>query len=111
MKLEVKYLFPTSSSGVNFYIYQLPEGLGMRKMLAHGVVMRKNQQTREYIFWIFMHFHGVMRVQSPTCTHTRKFYQQHLPDGFIVDSCKHLKPFDLICDSNFLVKLENDGPL
>ena len=27
MKLEVKYFFPTSSSGENFCIYQLPEGL------------------------------------------------------------------------------------
>ena len=31
MKLEVEYLFTTSSSGANFYIYQVPEGLGMRK--------------------------------------------------------------------------------
>ena len=30
MKLEVQYLFPTSSSDVNFYIYQLSEGLGMK---------------------------------------------------------------------------------
>ena len=33
MKLEVKYLFPTSCSGASFYIYQLPEGLAMRKIL------------------------------------------------------------------------------
>ena len=39
MKLKVKYLFPTSSSGANFYIYQLPESLGMRKILAHGIRM------------------------------------------------------------------------
>ena len=31
MKLEFKHLFPTSSSGVSFYIYQLPEDLGMTK--------------------------------------------------------------------------------
>ena len=37
MKSEVKYLFPTSSSGPNFYICQLPEGLGMTKILAHGI--------------------------------------------------------------------------
>ena len=30
-KLEVKYLFPTSSSSANVYIYQLPECLEMRK--------------------------------------------------------------------------------
>ena len=41
MKLEVKYLFPTSSSGANFYIYyQLSEGLGMGKHL-HMVLGRK----------------------------------------------------------------------
>ena len=34
MRLEVKYLFPISSSGANFYIYQLPEGLRMRKILG-----------------------------------------------------------------------------
>ena len=42
MKLEVKYLFPTSSSGANFYIYQLPEGLGMRKILPRGIRMQNN---------------------------------------------------------------------
>ena len=30
MKLEVKYLFPTSFSGANFNIHQFPEGLEMR---------------------------------------------------------------------------------
>ena len=34
MKLKFKYIFPTSSSGTNFYIYQLPEGLEIRKILA-----------------------------------------------------------------------------
>ena len=32
MNLKVKYLFPSSSSGANFCIYQLPECLGMRKI-------------------------------------------------------------------------------
>ena len=49
MKLEVKYLFPNSSSGANVYIYQLSEGLGMRKT-AHGIRMQKNSQTREAAF-------------------------------------------------------------
>ena len=49
MKLEVKYLFPTSSSGANFYIYQVPEGLEMRKILAHGIRMQKNPRTMEDI--------------------------------------------------------------
>ena len=42
MKLEVKYLFPTSSSGASFFIYQLSEGLEMRKILAHSIRMQKN---------------------------------------------------------------------
>ena len=42
MKLEVKYLFPTSSSGASFFIYQLPEGLEMQKILAHSIRMQKN---------------------------------------------------------------------
>ena len=78
MKLEVKYLFPTSSSGANFFIYELPEGLGMRKILAHGTRMQitsEDPQTSEAMFLIFMDFHGVMRVQSPTCTPARKFHQ------------------------------------
>ena len=49
MKLKVKYIFPTLSSVANFYIYQLPEGLGMKKILAHGIRMQKNPQTREDI--------------------------------------------------------------
>ena len=47
MKFEVKYLFPTSSSGAHFYICEMPEGLGMGKIWAHGTRMQKNPQTRE----------------------------------------------------------------
>ena len=65
LPLPPYHLFPTSSSGVNFYIYQLPEGLGI---LAHGIRMQKNPQTRENIFWIFTDFHVVMWVQNPTYT-------------------------------------------
>ena len=68
MKSEVKYIFPTSSSGVSFHIYQLPEGLGMRKILPHGIRIQSNPQTREKIFRIVTAFHRVMRVQSLTCT-------------------------------------------
>ena len=50
MKLEAEYLFSTSSSGANFYTYHLPEGLGMVKMLAHGIKMQKNSQTKEENF-------------------------------------------------------------
>ena len=72
MKLEVKYLFPTSSSGANFYIYQLYEGLGM---IAHGIRTQNNPQTKVDFFWIFMDFHRFMRVQKPTCTSSQKFHQ------------------------------------
>ena len=65
MKLEVQYLLPTCA---NFYIYQLPKGLGIRKILAHGIRMLKNQQTRVDIFWIFADSHAVMWVHSPTGT-------------------------------------------
>ena len=73
MKLEVKYIFPASSFA-DFYIYELPdEGLGMRKILAHGTRMQKNPQTKEDIFWIFTDFHEVMCVQSPTSPPYRNF--------------------------------------
>ena len=36
---RVKHLFQTSSSDGNYYIYELPEGLGMRKILAHGYIL------------------------------------------------------------------------
>ena len=75
MNSEVKYFFPTLSSGTVFYIYQLSEGLGMRNILAYIIRMKKKPQTRENIFWIFMDFHRVMRVQSPPCNPTRKFHQ------------------------------------
>ena len=58
MKLEIKYIFPTSTSGANFYIYELPEGLEMRKILAHGTRMQRNPQARGDIFWIFMELLG-----------------------------------------------------
>ena len=66
MKYEVKYIFPTSTPGLNNYIYKLPDGLGMRRIVAHGTRIQKNPQTREDIFWIFADFHRVMWVQSPT---------------------------------------------
>ena len=66
MKLEVKYIFPTSTLGVNNYIYKLLEGLEMKRILAHGTRIQKNAQTREDIFWIFIYFHGVVWVQNPT---------------------------------------------
>ena len=50
MRLEVKHIFPTSTPGANNYIYKLPEGLGMREILAHGTRTQKNSHTREEIF-------------------------------------------------------------
>ena len=50
MNLEVKYIFPTSAPGVNNYIYKLPKGLGMRRILARGTRTQKNPQIREDIF-------------------------------------------------------------
>ena len=75
MKLEVKYLFRSSSLVANFYIYPLPESLEMRKISAHPIGIQKNPYTREDVFWIFRNFHRVMQVQSPTCTTARKFHQ------------------------------------
>ena len=67
MKLEVKYLFLTLSSGANFYFCHLPEE--MRKILAHGIMVQMNPKTSLDIFWIFMDFLGDMRV-----TPTQKFH-------------------------------------
>ena len=50
MKLEVKYISPTSCSGRNFYIDQLPEGTGMRRILAQGIRIQKNPQSKQNIF-------------------------------------------------------------
>ena len=75
MKLEVKCIFPTSTPGVNNYICKLSEGLGMRRLLAHGTRIQKNPQTRKDIFWIFTDLHRVMWVQSPTYTLRFKFRQ------------------------------------
>ena len=51
---------------MHFYVYKLPEGLGMKKILAYSISMQKNSPTKEGVFWIFTDFYGAMRVQSPT---------------------------------------------
>ena len=43
MQLEIRYLFSITFSGGNFYIYGMPEGLEMRKTLAHRIRMQKNK--------------------------------------------------------------------
>ena len=56
-------------------LHDAQEAMGIRKILAHDIRMKKNPQTKEDTFWIFTDVHGVMRVQSPTCTPARKFHQ------------------------------------
>ena len=48
MKLEVKFLFPTSSSGTNFYIFQSRESLKVRKTLAYGIRIQKIPQKNPH---------------------------------------------------------------
>ena len=56
MKLEVKYLLPTSFSGAKFFIHQFPESLKMTKILAHVIGMQKNPQTQGAKF---LNFYGL----------------------------------------------------
>ena len=56
-------------------LHDAEESMAIRKILAHDIRMKKNPQTKEDTFWIFTDVHGVMRVQSPTCTPARKFHQ------------------------------------
>ena len=51
------------------------QNLGIWKILGHDIRMKKNTQSKEEIFWIFKNFHGIMRIQSPTCTPARKLCQ------------------------------------
>ena len=48
-------------------LHNAEESMAIRKILAHGIRMKKNSQTKEDAFWI-ADFYGVMRAQSPTCT-------------------------------------------
>ena len=42
--------------------------MGIRKVLARDISMKKNPQINEDTFWIFTDFHVVMWVQSSTST-------------------------------------------
>ena len=64
MKLEVKYIFLTSTLGANNYTCKLSEGLGMRQILACGTGIQTNLQTREDIFWIFTDFQSYVGPMS-----------------------------------------------
>ena len=75
MKLEIKYFFPTSTSGANFFINQLSKSLKIRKILAQVIRRQKNPQTREQIFRILIDFQRAIRVQIPTCSTAQKFQQ------------------------------------
>ena len=57
-------------------LHDAEEAMGMRKILAHDIRMKKNPQTKEDTFWIFKDFHRIVQVQNPTCTSSppRKFY-------------------------------------
>ena len=55
-------------------LLNVEEAMGMRKILAHDISIKKNLKSKEDTFWIFTDFHGVTRVQSPTCTPARKFH-------------------------------------
>ena len=55
-------------------LHDAEESMGIRKILAHDIRMKKNPQTKEDTFWI-EDFYGVMWVQSPTCSPARKFQQ------------------------------------
>ena len=61
MKLEVKYIFPTSALSVNNYIYKLSEGLGMTKY-QHMVLgykrLHKQGKTLSGFSQIFMELCG-----------------------------------------------------
>ena len=60
MELEVKYLFSTSSSRANFFIYQLPEDLRMKRILVYEIGMQKNPQTSRT-------FSGFSRILIELC--------------------------------------------
>ena len=49
-----------------FFISQLPEGLGMRKILAHSIRM---QRIHKHQGAQFLDFNWAMWVQSPACPH------------------------------------------
>ena len=51
IKISNFIYFPNSYSGVYFFRYKLSEGLEISKMLAPGIRIQKNPQTRAYILY------------------------------------------------------------
>ena len=56
-------------------LHDAEEAMGMRKILARDIRMKKNPQTKKDNFWIFTDFQEVMQVQSPTYNPAKKFHQ------------------------------------
>lgn len=75
MKLGVKPLFPTPSSGFNFFIYQLFEGLEMRKISVHVIRMQTNPKTKVDSFWIFTDFTELLEFKVRHLPPAPKFQQ------------------------------------
>ena len=75
VKLEVKHLFPTSTWGTHFYIYQLPEGLRMRKILAHMVLGCKRIHKPGLTFSAFLQIFMELCRSKVQLTPTQKFHQ------------------------------------
>ena len=73
----------------------------MEKILAHGIKMQKNSQTRADVFWIFTNFNGVMRIQCPTCSLARKIVSRkfYAMDTFYKSS----RPSDSNLTKNWLL--------
>ena len=46
-------------------LHDAEEAMGIRKILAHDIKMKKNPQTKDDTVWIFKDFHGVcgLKVQ------------------------------------------------
>ena len=55
-------------------LHDAEESMGIRKILAHDITMKKNPQTKEDTFWI-ADFYGVMWAPSPICIPAWKFHQ------------------------------------
>lgn len=93
MKLGVKPLFPTPSSGFNFFIYQLFEGLEMRKISGHVVRMQTNPKTKVDIFWIFTDFTELLDFKVRPSSPAPKFQQWlHQPRSRLFENRKTQTP-------------------
>ena len=57
--------------------------------------MKKNPQTKDDTFWILTDFHGVIPIQSPTCTPAQKFH--HWIDVINPEMAYMLLLFQILC--------------